>query len=263
MTHSIEALPFDSLHLHRDPFIYEKQGSWSWDSPERGHYNLWICTEGAAQMRCGETDYPVQPWTVFVFPPEMAVRGRIEEESGALTNFSAHWTPITSAGAGQIPFFTLTIREVDTVQALIQALIRLSVFHDPLSRQQEAWVLLELLGLLWRERQTPNTSHADTMIYRQIERMRSGRHLFESVESLAVEAGLSRVHYTRHFRRITGDSPNYFLIKQRVERACILLRETNWTIGTIAETVGYADVYFFSRQFRRVLGKSPGQFRSR
>lgn len=264
MTPQIQPLPFAGLELHRSPFIYESRGHWGWDSVRRDHYNLWICTEGTAEVSCDGRVYPVQPWTAFVFPPDIHLKGRITrvgKGNCVLANFSAHWSPKTQKGQFGFPLCGFTVREVDTAQALIQALMRLSVFQDPLSRQQEEWVLLEMLALLWREWQTPHASDVEATIYRQIESMHSGRQLFSGVEALAAEANLSRIHYTRCFRRITGEAPNRFLIQQRIERACVLLRETDWTIATIAEAVGYTDVYFFSRQFRRTLNQTPSHYR--
>lgn len=41
-----------------------------------------------------------------------------------------------------------------------------------------------------------------------------------------------------------------------------LLRDSSNTISSIAEFLGYCDVYFFTRQFKKFNGISPGQFRN-
>ena len=81
------------------------------------------------------------------------------------------------------------------------------------------------------------------------------------VQELADEAHMSRVHYTRRFKRAVGLSPNEFLVRQRVERSAILLKQTDWTLEQIADVIGYADQHYFSRQFRRTMGVSPGAYR--
>ena len=46
-----------------------------------------------------------------------------------------------------------------------------------------------------------------------------------------------------------------------MRRARMLLTESGNSIGWIADRLGYRDVYFFSRQFKRFHGKSPTAFR--
>lgn len=262
----IKRLPFERLRLLDAPFVYEHevQDRWVWDTARRDYYNLWICLEGDASMRCDGVAYAVRPWSVFLLPPEVRVYGDRESPEGMLQNFGAHWVP-NSVGEVDLPkqlqVLGHVIHEVDTAQALIQAMIRVSSFQDALSKQQGEWLLLELIALIWRESQTPHETPADFTIYQQIERIRAGLRMFATVDELAAEANLSRVHYGRCFQRITGEPPNRFLIRQRIERACVLLRGTNGTIESISEKIGYSDVYFFSRQFRQQMNQTPRRYR--
>lgn len=83
-----------------------------------------------------------------------------------------------------------------------------------------------------------------------------------SVDQLARQAGLSAGHFRRIFRKLAGESPVQFILDQRIRRACFYLTETHLSIQRIATTVGYADVYFFSRQFKERTGMSPSVFRN-
>lgn len=78
---------------------------------------------------------------------------------------------------------------------------------------------------------------------------------------MCAEASVSATVLNERFRRITGLPPMKFVIRQRVQRACTLLEESRMTIEQIAETAGYRDVFFFSRQFRQVQGTPPGAYR--
>jgi AraC-like DNA-binding protein len=259
----IEVLPLQQLRLLETAIVFSNPDPWVWRTVNRDHYNLWICMEGRGRMRCGVETYDILPWTAFVLPPDVEVSAESDSSGVPLRNFSAHWLPVETA----VPFsdyslFGISLREVDTVQGHIQSLLRLSVHNDMLSKQQSEWIVLQLLALIWREVQTPQESSVDALLYRQIERMRSGEDLFCSVEALAAEVNLSRIHYSRCFRRLTGEAPNQYLIRQRVERACVLLRETDWTIEVLANMIGYSDVYFFSRQFKHVMKMTPSQYRN-
>ena len=81
------------------------------------------------------------------------------------------------------------------------------------------------------------------------------------LEELASAAAMSVTHYCAHFRRLAGFAPIDFLIRLRVQHACTLLDTTKLTIAEIASTVGYADAYYFTRCFRRVMGCSPQRYR--
>lgn len=83
-----------------------------------------------------------------------------------------------------------------------------------------------------------------------------------SVADLAKEAGLGMAHFSRVFRRFTGQSPKEFLLRARLARAQHFLRETAMTVTEISGRLGYADVFFFSRQFKQKTGLSPLAYRS-
>ncbi|MCR4265054.1 AraC family transcriptional regulator [Nitratireductor sp. ZSWI3] len=82
-----------------------------------------------------------------------------------------------------------------------------------------------------------------------------------SLEALAAEAAMSRFHFARAFRTTFGQSPLQYVIRQRIERAKILLVTTRVPIAEVAARVGYQDVSRFGRHFKRQVGVTPGAFR--
>ena len=72
---------------------------------------------------------------------------------------------------------------------------------------------------------------------------------------------MSVTHYSALFRRHGGFAPIDFLIRQRVQHACRLLDTTSLSVGEVAERTGYADPYYFTRCFRRVMGVAPRAYR--
>ena len=192
----------------------------------------------------------------------MGYHGWNDEDVRDFKNFSAHWLPVGLRDpvlAFEPRVFVL--REIDTAEAIIQSILRVSAYGDSLGMKQAEWLLLSLLGLIWREIQLPWDSPADEIILKQIGRIRAGEGLFTQVQALADEAHMSQAHYTRRFKRAVGLSPNEFLVRQRVERCAILLKQTDWTLEQIADVVGYSEQYYFSRQFSKIMGRSPGAYR--
>jgi len=84
---------------------------------------------------------------------------------------------------------------------------------------------------------------------------------FRTVDDLVRESGYSESHFRALCQKITGESPTQVLIKARIERAKNYLHDSELSVGAIAETVGYENVYYFSRQFRQVVGMSPSDYR--
>jgi AraC-like DNA-binding protein len=78
---------------------------------------------------------------------------------------------------------------------------------------------------------------------------------------LAKLSGWSERHFFRRFKQATGISPINWLRRERIGLARTKLVETNSTIKQVAEQVGYNDVFFFSRDFKRCTGLSPSRYR--
>lgn len=66
----------------------------------------------------------------------------------------------------------------------------------------------------------------------------------------------------RAFVAQTGLSPQQYVIAARMRKARTLLTESANDINWIAGTLGYRDVFFFSRQFKKYHGCSPSQYRN-
>jgi AraC-like DNA-binding protein len=81
------------------------------------------------------------------------------------------------------------------------------------------------------------------------------------VSALARAVGCSRAAFARRFVAATGSSPHQFMNALRIERAAQLLSETDRSVAEIAEQVGYASEFAFSRAFKRQRGVAPSIYR--
>ncbi|WP_246621488.1 MULTISPECIES: AraC family transcriptional regulator [Rhizobium] len=84
-----------------------------------------------------------------------------------------------------------------------------------------------------------------------------------SLDDMASEAAMSRFHFVRIFTAALGTSPLQYVIRERMERAKVLLRTTGVPVAAVAIRVGYDDVSRFGRHFRRSTGLTPAAFRRR
>lgn len=82
-----------------------------------------------------------------------------------------------------------------------------------------------------------------------------------SLEILAQQVGFSPYHFARLFRQTTGDSPHQFILRQRLERAQQLLKETNVPLVSVALESGFANQSHLTQAFQRYLGLTPRAYR--
>jgi AraC-like DNA-binding protein len=82
-----------------------------------------------------------------------------------------------------------------------------------------------------------------------------------SLRDVARALGYTPAHLTYLFRCATGTPITAFIIERRLREACVLLESSDATVAHVAESVGFRDVAYFSRQFQRFTGMTPGRWR--
>ena len=83
-----------------------------------------------------------------------------------------------------------------------------------------------------------------------------------TLEDLAESFNLSKPYLSRYIRQKSGMTFQETVKKARLKRARKMLKESNQTVESIAETVGYETVEHFNRLFKKTYNMTPGQYRS-
>lgn len=84
-----------------------------------------------------------------------------------------------------------------------------------------------------------------------------------TLDLLAEQFNYSSRHLSMRFKRKTGYSPIDYLIQTRIGRARELLVRSDAKLASIAAEVGYSDVYYFSRIFKKYVGMSPSLYQKK
>ncbi len=79
------------------------------------------------------------------------------------------------------------------------------------------------------------------------------------VDELAKAVHMSKYHFLRTFKEISGETVHNYINNKKLMTACELLRQGK-PVAECYETVGFADYTSFLRNFRRVYGISPGKY---
>lgn len=77
------------------------------------------------------------------------------------------------------------------------------------------------------------------------------------VECLAQEAQMSAPNFHLHFRKVTDSTPMQYLKSTRLHQARLLLLRNDITVAQAAFLVGYESTSQFSRDFKRLFGRTP------
>ena len=80
-----------------------------------------------------------------------------------------------------------------------------------------------------------------------------------SLVQIAGVIHLSPTYFASLFKRATGISPHQYVIRQRVERAKLLLSQTDLMIADIAVQVGFSSQSHLTQQFKRLTSMTPKQ----
>lgn len=204
-----------------------------------------ILPEGVPHKYAADT---TQPWTIFWFHFDGNHAGALIDDLEY-----THATPVLKVGL--LPLLTSDLRRL---LSLRQCGYRQSTYYygGALIRQILNYLALEIRSSRYRRRQTFDFNALESLM---LENLDSELDL----DTLAASANLSRHHFSTKYKQLTGLSPIKHFIHLKMERACHLLDSSNDSVTDVCAQVGYQDPLYFSRQFRKVIGMSPREYRKR
>jgi transcriptional regulator GlxA family with amidase domain len=83
------------------------------------------------------------------------------------------------------------------------------------------------------------------------------------VPALARTAMMSPAHFSRRFRAAYSETPYSYLMTRRIERAKMLLRNTELSVTEVCMAVGCTSLGSFSAKFTELIGEAPTAYRAR
>ncbi len=119
--------------------------------------------------------------------------------------------------------------------------------------------------LLLVDRQQHEQKKATGNVQEQIERaaayFNENYNTKISIDDYAESLHISTNWFIHNFKQYTGMSPAQYILSLRMVNAQSLLERTTYNIKEISEIVGYENPLYFSRVFKKEIGKSPAQYR--
>lgn len=272
---------------------YARQhGDWNWRNVRSPFARLYCVTEGAARIvfrstRAGEPDrtLALRPGGLYLVPPFTLHH---EESDGLFAHYYVH---IYERAESDIRLFEDYALPAELPSSPLHCALfgRLAAINpqmalpesNPQSYDNQSYLLhsvrrgrersladiVESAGIVHQliapflRQARPQVATADSRILQSIARIR--RHLTSTPDlaDLASRACMSKDHFIRCFRQVTGQPPGAYIARRRMEQAELQLIMSDRPVKQIARAMGYADCSYFNRVFRKWVGMTPQEYR--
>lgn len=244
---------------------------------------LQLCTRGRVEVWYDQTRHQLGPGGVWPCYPGPRVRFHAAADSplqasplatgqGSADHQEPAWDhryvafvgPTASAwrAEGLLPDAPVTLEQ----EAMLELAEQFKTLHE-FMRRSDRWGRLRAIhaleGMLLRLaewQQSPGTS-PPSWLTAVMDRLGDTEAEDPDYDTLAAAMGMSRPTLRRRFRDATGQALHEYRLTCKVAKARELLGETDEPIKAVAESLGYRDVFYFTRQFTQHAGVSPGAYR--
>ncbi len=115
--------------------------------------------------------------------------------------------------------------------------------------------LWELFSLLLE-----NEKHSENYVEMALDCIHSEYMNPLTIEEIANRLNLDRSYFSTLFKKTVGVSPKQYLLDYRMNMAITLLAESKKSVSVTATSVGYSDIFTFSKMFKRHFGISPTEY---
>lgn len=242
------------LIFNSPPTYWRCEPGWFWHSRPLGDHLLWCVLDGVGEMDFAGRHDQLGPGSCAVFRPGDAPLARHDPRRRLLV-FGMHFD--TGAPDALPPRGPVRVQDRTLLGALARRCDRSFRRGGALGARHSRLCLEQLLCLLEEEATSAELGSVDAVLDEITGAMREDPGRRWSMAELARRASLSRAQFTRRFIAYTGLSPGRYLINVRLARAHELLTDTNMSVTQIAAALGYVDVAYFSRQYKRHTGRPP------
>jgi len=249
---------------------YKNEKRYSLDMPEgdEHYWLLFFLSEIYLELDGGKELY--ESGTVILYVPSYPQR-----YYHPFSGFSNDWVKFAGEDVGRfleeidyplnIPF---QVENAEEIHNRIRQIEREFFMKDRNSIYMLDALMRELLLHLSRQY---SQKLAGTRDYRAKEQQfRQARSIIMShldqpwtIDDMANLLGLSPSRFSHIYTSIFHVSPKQNLLSERMNQAKFLLQSQNYSVGEVASKVGYDNIYHFSKQFKKVTGVSPSQYREK
>jgi AraC-like DNA-binding protein len=238
----------------------------------RDHYLLHYIVKGSGVFTTGGCDYTLQAGDSFCMFPNRPSSYRAD----AKDPWTYYWIGFDGPNTAEFLELAQITEQSPThthavpkkAESLFAELLHYSEADDLAAEAYCLGLLLQMLSSymnlqvgvrLPSRRETK--SRRDFYITQAIKFIEGHYQKRISIPLIAKQVGLERAYFTKLFQAHMGVAPYEFLQRYRIEKAILLLSQTNLSMQVIANSVGFDDAAYFGKAFARQMGHPPTSFR--
>lgn len=242
---------------------------YQWGPGVRDHYLIHYVTRGRGYYQTNGVTYPIHAGDVFLVYPDKEICYWADGEDPwayAWVGFNGSDARSLLEAGGFSPE-RLVQEDLPGKQKILENLKRINDYYgnDLYHNTAMTGELYKTLALFIKDQKDPrlqdNTIFHDEIVKKSASFIDSHYSYPISVEDIADAVSVSRSTLFRIYKKQLGLSPQTYLEQIRIRRACLLLMETELSVGSVARSVGYEDSMYFSKVFNKVTGQSPSRYR--
>jgi AraC family transcriptional regulator len=187
-------------------------------------------------------------------------------QAGLVTRVAAEDFDLDPARLTVPPLDALDLPHLRAAMLAVDAELTAGGAGGPLAAESLANVLaVHLIRHIlapWRPERGPDGTLPRGRLRAVVEYIEEHLDAGPTLEQMAAVARVSAYHFARQFKAATGLPPHQYVIARRVERAKQFLQGGTLSLAEVAAHAGFSDQSQFSHHFKRIVGVTPGQFRT-
>ena len=220
----------------------------SWGPGVRLYWLIHFVESGKGTFRIGGKEYPVTAGSFFVVPPNEEVMYTADHKDP----WKYSWVGFHCSG--EPPFDPSPVTYCPEAKSVFRSMLDC----EHMSGGSKAYLtarIWDFFSLLMEK-----THPAEDAVDQALNYIHSKYMYALSVETIAARVNLERSYFTTLFTARVGTSPGKYLQNYRMRIAAELLSKNQKSVSLTALSVGYSDIYTFSKTFKRHFGVSPSQY---
>ena len=214
----------------------------------RTHWLLHYVVSGKGYFRIEDREYTITAGNIFVIPPFIETY----YEADSRDPWEYIWVGFTADS--EFDFLFSDVMYMPHAHHIFEGMKRCSDMNKGKTEFlcAKVWQLLSLVF--------DTQNQKDDYVKQAINIINSEYTNNITVHDIADRVGLERTYFSNLFKTRCGLSPKQYLLKTRMEQAAVFLRDYGYNVSVTASSVGYSDVYLFSKMFKQYYGVSPSKF---
>ena len=245
--------------------ISDCDANWSWDTGKNGFqdFDIWFVLRGKGRIITERETAEVERGSCLLLFPNTHYIG--EHGNNHLLIMNVHFT---FSGAERAIFpseLSFLYRKIHDISYMRGTLSRVIHLYNSEKSEDAAVFLRAALSeyfLADKEEEKREFGNDKAEIVKKIcSIINTAPENAPSLAHFSSKYGYSADYLGKIFSRSTGISFSGYIANARINKAKFLLSSTSLSVEGVAEALGYYDTCYFSRQFKRIMGISPGRYR--